>query len=510
MKPSLALFELIKTLEPEEISVIRRSAQLHVKGGENKYLQLFDEVEKQDEYDEKAIVKKLGYEKDLNKFAFFKNYLYNYILKSLEQRKGFIKKEVRSGLNRIELLVEKKLFAIAEEEMERVEEMCRKYQLLHLWICLCELRLEVLKHRKKKGEDISKKLAELKRETGKLIKARRTLIFYRKLFSMVRKKHHYSSFFKELEEHKEFKNVMQSELMENDPRLNFFHKNYFLFSKGIYYYAAGDFRKATIIANEMQKLWESNREMNKVFFGAFYNTYYNKALNEMKRGEFRNAIDTCKNLMKEIDELHRGNTFDRYMLYNLMVNIYNSCGYFDKGVEIAKEYKEAREKLKKGMHHAQSEQLYHYNLASAYFGTGDFRQANRHINEIINNEIDYTNDVTCLAYFLSLIIHFELGNSELLAYRIKSVQRYLAKKGCLLHTKQLLIDFLKQVPKYRSSSNLKNEYRELHAKMEETINKNPIEKNLLNMFDILSWLESKTEGKDFMEVMKQKRDFILG
>jgi hypothetical protein len=382
--------------------------------------------------------------------------------------------------------------------------------LLHLWLCLCELKLEVLRQKKKSGEDISKKLSELKIEIGKLIKARRTLVFYRKLFSLVRKKHHYTSFFKELEEHEEFKNVMQSELMENDPKLNFFHKNYFLFAKGIYYYAAADYTKATIIANEMQKLWENNREMNKVFFGAFYNTYYNKALNEMKRCEYFNAIETCKQLIKEIEELHKGNTFDRYMLYNLMVNIYNSCGYFDKGAELAQEYKATREKLKNSSHHAQSEQLYHYNLATAYFGTGDFKAANKHINEIINNEIEYTNDVTCLAYFLSLVIHFEMGNNELLSYRIKSVQRYLAKKSCLLQTKLLFIEFLKSIPKLRSAANIKSELRTLREKIIEVTENDPREKNLLNMFDMISWLESKAENISFMEVIKRKKNYVLG
>jgi tetratricopeptide (TPR) repeat protein len=509
MKPSLALFELIQTLEPGEVDAIRRGARVHVKGGENKYVFLFDEILKQEEYDEKSLIKKLGYEKELNKFAFFKNYLYNYILKCLEDRPGFIKREIRNGLNRVEVLVAKKLLPLAEEEISKVEALCRRYQVLQLWIIVNEMKLEILKIRRKKGEDVSGKLTEIKQDLGKLIKARRTLIFYRKLFSLVRKKHHYSSFFKELEEHEEFKNVMQSELMENDPGLNFFHKNYFLFSKGIYYYAAGDYKKATIIAIEMLKLWEANKEMNKVFFGAFYNTYYNKALNEMKRGEYKSAIVTCQALMKELDVLHKGNTFDRYMLYNLMVDIYNNCGYFDKGVELVREYKEAREKLRRSIHRAQAEQLYHYNLASAYFGVGDFKQANKHINEIINNEIDYTNDLTCLAYFLSLIIHLELGNTELLPYRIKSVQRYLSKKDGLLNIKMLFIDFLKQLVKSKSSVSLKSEYRELRNKMEDTLEKFPIERKLIDMFDLLSWIDGKIEGQPFMEVRKRKMKFAL-
>lgn len=509
MKPSLALFHLIKSLEPEEIESVRRGARLHVKGGENRYLQLFEEALVQEQYDEKLIVKKLGYENDLNKFAFFKNYLYNYILKCLELRDGFLKKEARSGLNRVELLLARNLTEIAESEIERVDALCIKYQLIHLRICLAELKLQLITQKDLPSAEKRILFTELKKETGKLMKARRTLVFYRKLFSMVRKKHHYSSFIKELEEHKEFANVMQSELMETDPQLNFFHKNYFMFSKGIYYYASGDFKKASIISNEMLKLWEKNKEMNRVFFGAFYNTYYNKALNEMRRGEFKQAISTCMSLMKELDNLHKGNTFDRYMLYNLMVNIYNNCGYFDKGVEIAKEYQQAREKLRRNEMHAQSEQLYHYNLAIAFFGTGDFKQANRHINEIINNEIDYTNDVSCLAYFLSLLIHFELGNTELLPYRLKSVQRYLLKKGCTLQTKQLIIDFLKQNGKQKQTGNLKNEYRTLHVKLEEAIEKNPVERNLLSMLDILSWVESKIEDIPFMEAVKRKKEFAL-
>jgi hypothetical protein len=194
MKPSLALYDLVGTLDEQEVLIIRKSSKVHVKGEENRYLALFDEILKQDEYDEKAIVKKLGYEKELNKFAFFKNYLYNYILKCLEQRKGFVKKEIRSGITRCELLIERKLVPLAEEEIKKTELLCKKYQVLHLWIVLEGLKLDVLKLKKKEGLVIKHELEAIKKNLVRLIKARRTLIFYRKLFSLVRKKHHFSSF----------------------------------------------------------------------------------------------------------------------------------------------------------------------------------------------------------------------------------------------------------------------------------------------------------------------------
>ncbi|HWY35663.1 MAG TPA: hypothetical protein VNX68_13540, partial [Nitrosopumilaceae archaeon] len=98
MKTSENLFELICSLTPEDVFFIKSSSQFHVKGKENKYAILFNEIEKQIEYNEEELIKKFKYSDNLNKFAFLKNYLYNFVLECLEQKNTFVRKKIRSKL----------------------------------------------------------------------------------------------------------------------------------------------------------------------------------------------------------------------------------------------------------------------------------------------------------------------------------------------------------------------------------------------------------------------------
>ena len=78
------LHQLIKSLSAPEKGYIKKHAMLHVIGGQNKYIKIFDAIDKQKVYDEKEIIRKFKGEPTLNNFAVAKNYLFKFILKSLE------------------------------------------------------------------------------------------------------------------------------------------------------------------------------------------------------------------------------------------------------------------------------------------------------------------------------------------------------------------------------------------------------------------------------------------
>src|ERR1700745_370153 len=103
MKPSENIFELIKSLSGREIEYILKTSDQHKKSGSNNYMMLFHEILSQAAYNEKEIIKKLGYENSLNNFAFTKNYLYHFILNRLEEICQFPQVVLRRNINRASL-----------------------------------------------------------------------------------------------------------------------------------------------------------------------------------------------------------------------------------------------------------------------------------------------------------------------------------------------------------------------------------------------------------------------
>src|SRR5688500_17153020 len=84
MKVTDDLLQLIKSLDQTEKRYFKIFATMHVKGSDdNKYVKLFDAIDKQNEYNEEQIREQFKDEKFLIQLHVAKNYLYNIILKSL-------------------------------------------------------------------------------------------------------------------------------------------------------------------------------------------------------------------------------------------------------------------------------------------------------------------------------------------------------------------------------------------------------------------------------------------
>lgn len=502
MKPSENIFELIKVLTPREKQIIVNSANFHVKGEENKYVTLYKLIDEQQEYNEDVLVKHFKLTKEPNKFAFLKNYTYNFILDALEERSRYFLKHIRSKITQAEIMIEKKLYHIALILLNDVEEDVAKRQLYEMWATAVLIKI-------KNAGAFQLNKEELIARYRRIMSAQQRFYHYRKLFSLVRGKHHQTSFIKDVDNAKEFKAVHDEELLESDSNYNFHHKLYFFLSKGIVYFVKRDFEKAYIMVNELLKMWNKNPWMINTRFGGYYNTLYNKALIEFQYKQYVKAIESTNELMERLHTLRRENPFQYFMVYNLQADIYNACGYFDKALKIIDQYKTARDLMPVAARNPSSEQRYHFYLANIYFGVGDYKASNKHINEIINNSVEYSTDITCIAQMMSLVIHYEMGNAELLNYRIKSAYRFLSKKDCLQMTITHVLDFLKKAIKISSGKPNKEMFVQLMNQIENDIKVDPMQANVLDYFNIIAWLESKIQQKPFMEILKERSGYAL-
>ncbi|HEV7232582.1 MAG TPA: hypothetical protein VGO45_14695 [Bacteroidia bacterium] len=112
MKPNPEIHELIHSLTKSEKRYFNLFAKRHVIGNENKYIQLFNCIEKQEEYREPAIISQLYKDGKPSNFASEKIYLRELILKSLKQfhEKNITESVLYDRLIQIEILYEKGLF----------------------------------------------------------------------------------------------------------------------------------------------------------------------------------------------------------------------------------------------------------------------------------------------------------------------------------------------------------------------------------------------------------------
>lgn len=146
--------------------------------------------------------------------------------------------------------------------------------------------------------------------------------------------------------------------------------------------------------------------------------------------------------------------------------------------------------------------VFYYKIACLYFGSGDNGKTIDYLNKIIHLKVDLRTDLQCYARLLHLIAHFELGNFELLAYLIKSVYRFMAKLENLSEVEEAMFKFLKTSFSL-NYKNLKPKFQQLLDKIKKYENK-ASEARAFAYLDVVSWLESKIEGVPVEKVIRRK------
>lgn len=104
---------------------------------------------------------------------------------------------------------------------------------------------------------------------------------------------------------------------------------------------------------------------------------------------------------------------------------------------------------------------------------------------------------------LNLLIHLQLGHTDLLSYALRSFERHLKghRKGG--RTEEVFLAFMRARLKARDREQHRQaliQYRDALLALE----KDPLERALLDHFDPCAWAESQLSGRTFAEVVKER------
>lgn len=503
--PSDRLYRLVKSLSGSE----KRYFKIFIngKGGGkiNKYNQLFDAIDEQEEFDDDAL-KLLIYEgQDIQsrKYSELKSYLYDLILKSLQlyDEKTSIDYRLKGMLLNVRVLFRRANFSDAELVLHKAKKLAKKYEDFNTLLEILRWEKEVAYASTNIGY-LDQELERITKEEEVYIQQLNNYLFYRntflKLLVIIRK----GSSFRKQEKDREFKEFLNHSLLGNvNSAISYTAKVQFYRIHSIYAYATLDWKSFHEYGQLLLEIMESQpyrlKEDVVEYISALSNFIASCSVlqqYEIMRTYLEKLKKVRTNTLDDELKIHR-----QYYLNKL--ELCSRTGEFMEGLETLKSHLKGKKKFDQVFFETSS---FKYNYFYIYFGAGAYEEALQSLNDWLNMPTNSERaELKSLARILNLIIHYELGNYILLESLIRSAERYLQKQNKVYEYESLLIHFIKQIEQNPSQQELMKNTEILKNNLNQLI-EIPTERAMLQYFDWTAWLESVSKKQTFAEAVRHK------
>ena len=514
MRPSDHLFVLIRSLNPSEKRHFKLYAQRHIIGEENNYLKLFDAIDKQSEYDEAALKKKFHLEKFVQQIHVAKNYLYNLVLKSLNEYHTVDSANIqlRELLNSAEILFDKGLYKQSSKILSRLKEKAYRFerQIYVLEVIVLENKIAFAMQ----DMEIAKKvIAAGAIEEEQLLQDYKNARQYQYLSDKLKIFIKTKGTEKGNGANSELESIIEHPLLNNEKnaisystKYSFFH----VFSK--YFSVKEDYKSAYPYCNKLVDLIEAHPQQITKNPQA-----YLLALNHLlvilkelrKFDEFETALKKLKAVQSKT--LH----FQSRAFAYTFIHEWNLAFYTGKYQHCISLIPFLEDGLQKHDNLITSDLklLFYFNVFYGYFVLAQYQQAIKWLNKILNDKrTEIRQDIRNFGMVLNIILHYEMKDYDLLEYLIRSAQRLFEKDKDAHKFELLLLLNIKRLIKGHSADEERKRFIKLRnkllfANLENYLiafSRGSSEKVILNTFDILAWLESKIENRAFASVLFEK------
>ena len=508
MKPSTELFDLIKTLSKSEKRFFKLSSSLQ--SGEKNYIKIFDAIDSQDDYNEEALKELFKKESFIQHLPSEKNHLYKLILKSLRSyhSDNSVSSILQQEIKNIEILYKKALYKECNKFLHRAKKMAHEHEKFYYLFELINIEKQLLEEAYESGE-FDYDLDALIKEENEILDKLRNLAEYHILYSRINYVFRREGFAHNEEERTIVKEIEDYHLIKGkNTALSSSAASICYYIKGLCAVTNRQYQDAYIFFNKVKEILDRNlnlradlakryiRTLSHLLYCYIDNKKYEEArqvIDEMKLLEGKEGFDNIDVEVSIFTSSHLAELvlWEKRGEHKLALTKINSIisGFAKMGETINKENK----------------LLFHYHIATIYFGAGEFKDALHWINNVLNdNEQSLRQDIYAFSRLLNLIVHYELGNHDLLEYIIKSTIRFLNKKEKDYKVESVIVKHLRKLVKITLDGERKEAYLTMKSEL-EVLFENPVERVLLDYFDVLSWLEAKIQGVTFTEAVGRKK-----
>ena len=144
-------------------------------------------------------------------------------------------------------------------------------------------------------------------------------------------------------------------------------------------------------------------------------------------------------------------------------------------------------------------------IANLFFIAKEFKKGAAYLLKIKDLSTSWkpSNDFGFTFLFLDLLFHFEMGHNDILPFMTRSVSRVVQKKEKMLKAEKIFLDFMKKIPPSTNKEELGNAFTKFKKQLLPLV-KDKEEKIFFEVFDYISWIESKIKNVSFASVIKEK------
>lgn len=149
-----------------------------------------------------------------------------------------------------------------------------------------------------------------------------------------------------------------------------------------------------------------------------------------------------------------------------------------------------------------------YGLAYAAIFLEDYRTALDWAGKMVHHpQLDQIGDVAVYARIINLLIHYELGDTDVLEHHLRSTFRFLHRRRRMYRIESALLHFIRHLPLVYDPEVLRELFIDLRAEL-RCLSTDPLEWGALEYFAFDAWLTSKIEGRKFIDVWREERQEV--
>lgn len=509
MKPSTELFDLIRTLTKSEKRFFKLSSSLQ--SGEKNYIKIFDAIDEQAEYDEEALKDIFKDESFVQHFPSEKNHLYKLILKSLRSyhADNSISSILQQEIKNIEILYKKALYKECNKFLLRAKKMAHEHEKFYYLFELINIEKQLLEEAYESGE-FGHDLDALIKEENEILEKLRNLAEYHILYSKINYVFRREGFAHNEEERKIVSEIENYHLIKGkNTALSSSAASICYYIKGLCATTNRQYLDAYTFFNRVKEILDKNPNLRTELAKRYVRTLSHLLYCYIDSEKYTEAYG----VIEEMHQLEGKNGFNNT---DVEVSIFTSTHLAELLLWQKKgEHKQALLKLNTIISgfsrmgetiNKENKLLFNYQIACIYFGAGEYKDALQWLNHVLNdNEQSLRQDIYSFARLLNLIVHYELGNYDLLEYIIKSTLRFLNKKEKDYKIESVLIKHLRKLVKINMEMERRTAFQKMKAELEELF-ENPVERVLLDYFDVMAWIDAKIQNISFTDAVKKRSD----
>ncbi|MCA1763286.1 MAG: hypothetical protein ABR574_09225 [Cryomorphaceae bacterium] len=507
-KASNQVHELIRALSSTEKRYFSVFANRHQTKSKKNYLRLFEAIDHQEVYNEDELIDRFRGEAFAKHFSIAKNRLYHQILKSLDAfyAQDSTEAEINQYLHYSEILFQKALYNQCRKLLNTASKMAENAE---KWGALLQIlrrkkRLaEITNYENAKGGD-PRELYDLERSVLKKLEVETHLWKSKSdIFQMLFQKGQA----REKADSKVLKNKLR-EIVRHEKKADLtFEAKYLIYqTKSAYYFALGKYRETYENLKANAELLSNNRDLIKdepsMYFAILSNlTYVCAKLN--KFDEVDKYLDLTRALPRELKQKVTPDLELRIFTttYSLDVAICNLSGNRKKALHLLPELKSKLKTWSSKLSDIRKAGFYH-GISLMHFLLDDYKEALKWNNELLNSiPIDKAEDHYNFGQMFHLVIHYELGNFDVVANAVKSLSRSLENRQRRYKFENLFLRLMESIDT-KEQGIPRVAFEQFHEKL-ALLENDRFEKTVFEYFDFKSWAESKLYEKPFSAILQK-------